>query len=61
GSGSGLANVRARIAAIYGSSARLVIEAPAVGTRIRIRLPLAVSTENSANSFLVPTTDAYSK
>ncbi len=61
GSGSGLANVRARIAAIYGSNARLVIEAPAVGTRIRIRLPLAVSTENSANSFLIPTTDAYSK
>lgn len=40
GSGSGLANVRARIAAIYGSSARIIIEAPAVGTRIRLLLPL---------------------
>lgn len=61
GSGSGLANVRARIAAIYGRNARLVIEAPAVGTRIRIRLPLAESPDNRANSFLAPTTDAYSK
>ena len=40
GSGSGLANVRARIAAIYGSSARIIIEALAVGTRIRLLLPL---------------------
>ena len=51
GSGSGLANVRARIAAIYGGNARLIIEAPAVGTRIRLRLPLAEALENSGNSF----------
>jgi signal transduction histidine kinase len=47
GSGSGLANVRARLAAIYGVDARLTIEAPASGgtaaadgTRISIALPI---------------------
>jgi signal transduction histidine kinase len=57
GSGSGLANARARIAAIYGSSARLIIEAPAVGTRIRLRLPLVTFPENGVNSFMAPATD----
>ncbi len=40
GSGSGLANVRARLAAIYGQHARLIIEAPVVGTRFRLHLPM---------------------
>ena len=41
GSGSGLANVRARLKAIYGDSAKLTIEQPKEGTRIRITLPIA--------------------
>jgi hypothetical protein len=40
GSGSGLANVRARLKALYGNAAKLAIEQPNVGTRIRISLPL---------------------
>ena len=41
GSGSGLANVRARLKALYGDSAKLTIEQPKEGTRIRITLPIA--------------------
>jgi len=41
GSGSGLANVRGRLKAIYGDDARVAIEQPAVGTRIRLSIPLA--------------------
>ena len=40
GAGSGLANVRARLKAIYGDAARLTIEQPAEGTRIRLSLPI---------------------
>lgn len=43
GSGSGLANVRGRLKAIYGDAARLSIEQPEVGTRIRLSLPIAAS------------------
>lgn len=42
GSGSGLANVRARLKALYGDAATLTIEQPAEGTRICISLPIAV-------------------
>ena len=41
GSGTGLANVRARLKAIYGDAARLSIEQPEVGTRVRLSLPLS--------------------
>ena len=41
GSGSGLANVRARLKALYGDAAKLTIEQPATGTRIGISLPIA--------------------
>ena len=41
GSGSGLANVRARLKALYGDAATLTIEQPAEGTRICISLPIA--------------------
>lgn len=44
GSGTGLANVRARLKALYGDAAKLTIEQPPVGTRISIRLPIAVAT-----------------
>jgi sensor histidine kinase YesM len=40
GSGSGLANVRARLKALYGESAKFNIEQPKEGTRIRITIPL---------------------
>lgn len=40
GSGSGLANVRARLKALYGDAARLAIEQLKEGTRIRIIVPL---------------------
>ncbi len=40
GSGSGLANVRARLKALYGDSAKLAIEQPQEGTRIRITIPV---------------------
>ncbi len=43
GSGSGLANVRGRLKAIYGDAARLSIEQPEAGTRIRLSLPIAAS------------------
>lgn len=43
GSGSGLANVRSRLKAIYGDAARLSIEQPEAGTRIRLSLPIAAS------------------
>ena len=42
GSGSGLANVRARLNALYGDSAKLTIEQPKEGTRICISLPITV-------------------
>ena len=42
GSGSGLANVRARLKALYGDAATLTIEQPAEGTRICISLLIAV-------------------
>lgn len=42
GSGSGLANVRARLKALYGDSAKLAIEQPQEGTRIRITIPVNV-------------------
>ncbi len=42
GAGSGLANVRARLQAIYGDAAQLTIEQPAEGTRIRLALPVAI-------------------
>mgnify|MGYP001166063083 CR=1 FL=1 len=42
GSGSGLANVRGRLKALYGDAAKLAIEQPKEGTRIRIKLPLNV-------------------
>ena len=41
GSGSGLANVRARLRALYGDAAKLTIEQPKEGTRICIRVPVA--------------------
>ena len=41
GSGSGLANVRARLKALYSDAATLTIEQPAEGTRICISLPIA--------------------
>ena len=40
GSGSGLANVRARLNALYGDDAKLTIEQPQQGTRICINLPI---------------------
>lgn len=40
GSGSGLANVRGRLKALYGDTAKLAIEQPKEGTRIRIVLRL---------------------
>ncbi|MBC7709044.1 MAG: histidine kinase [Rhizobacter sp.] len=40
GSGSGLANVRARLKALYGDAAKLTIEQPTEGTRICISLPI---------------------
>ena len=40
GSGSGLANVRARLKALYGDDAKLTIEQPQEGTRICINLPI---------------------
>jgi len=40
GSGSGLANVRARLKALYGDAAKLAIEQPKEGTRIRIIVPM---------------------
>lgn len=44
GQGVGLANVRARLATLYGGQARLVLHAqPAGGTRARISLPLETS------------------
>jgi len=43
GSGSGLANVRGRLKAIYGDAARLSIEQPEAGTRIRLSLPISAS------------------
>jgi len=43
GSGSGLANVRARLKALYGDAATLTIEQPNQGTRICISLPLAAT------------------
>ena len=39
GSGSGLANVRARLKALYGDAAKLTIEQPKEGTRICISMP----------------------
>lgn len=41
GSGSGLANVRARLKALYGDGAKLTIEQPKVGTTICISVPIA--------------------
>ena len=41
GSGSGLANVRARLKALYGDAATLTIEQPTMGTQICISLPMA--------------------
>ena len=41
GSGSGLANVRARLKALYGDAAKLTIEQPKEGTRICISVPVA--------------------
>ena len=43
GSGSGLANVRARLKALYGDAATLTIEQPNQGTRICISLPIAAA------------------
>jgi sensor histidine kinase YesM len=40
GAGSGLANVRGRLKAIYGDSAKLAIEQPGEGTRIRLTIPM---------------------
>ena len=41
GQGVGLANVRARLATLYGGQARLALHAqPTGGTRARISLPL---------------------
>ncbi|MBL8309505.1 MAG: histidine kinase [Burkholderiales bacterium] len=39
GAGSGLDNVRARLRALYGDGAKLAIEQPGVGTRIRVSVP----------------------
>lgn len=44
GCGSGLANVRARLNALYGEAATLCIEQPQIGTLIRITLPLVALT-----------------
>ncbi len=41
GSGSGLANVRARLKALYGDAATLSIEQPKEGTRIALQIPLS--------------------
>lgn len=41
GAGVGLANLRDRIASLYGARARLVIEELARGTRVRMTIPLA--------------------
>jgi hypothetical protein len=40
GSGSGLANIRARLKALYGDGAKLSIDQPKVGTRISLSIPL---------------------
>ncbi len=40
GGGVGLANLRARIASMYGENARLVVEELARGTRVRMTIPL---------------------
>ena len=40
GSGSGLANLRARLKAQYGDGAKLTIEQPKIGTRISLTIPL---------------------
>ncbi len=51
GSGSGLANVRARLKALYGDDAKLTIEQPQEGTRICINLPItSVPTIDTASS-----------
>ena len=44
GSGSGLANVRARLKALYGDAAKLTIEQPPTGTLIVISLPIKSDT-----------------
>lgn len=44
GAGSGLANVRARLQALYGDAAKLSIEQPAVGTRLSLRIPCVAVT-----------------
>jgi sensor histidine kinase YesM len=41
GGGVGLANLRERLAALYGDAARLAIEDAAPGTRVRVTLPLS--------------------
>ncbi len=43
GSGSGLANVRARLKALYGDDAKLTIEQPKEGTRICMNLPITTA------------------
>ncbi len=40
GAGVGLANLRERMASLYGSNARLVVEELARGTRVRMTIPL---------------------
>jgi sensor histidine kinase YesM len=45
GSGSGLANVRARLKALYGDDAKLTIEQPQQGTRICINLPITLASK----------------
>jgi LytS/YehU family sensor histidine kinase len=40
GSGSGLANIRARLKALYGDGAKLSIDQPKIGTRISLSIPL---------------------
>ncbi|MBX7228102.1 MAG: histidine kinase [Burkholderiaceae bacterium] len=49
GSGSGLANVRARLKALYGENAQLSIEQPKEGSLLRITLPLLNQSPASFN------------
>lgn len=51
GSGSGLANVRARLKALYGDAAKLAIEQPKEGTRIRITVPLSTQQLSAESLF----------